>query len=330
MTSAGTIAVYFTKPKHDDAPLNREEFVCSYHEFGRQVAAQGGTLALVRSMASFRGGNRFQSGWIFDGTTFVRSEELMEGGVVYNKGEDFIGDAETALVNDPELHALCDKDRTYRLFPEFCPLSVIVQSAQELKDALCSLPADRVICKPTTSCGGEGIMIGTKSEISSREHRYPLIIQEFMDLSGGIPGVVDGLHDLRLVFIGDRFSYAMIRTPKPGGLMANICQGGSFFTVPDAAIPKEAMEIALAIDRRLQSFKTRVYSVDLGLNADGRWRVLELNSPPGLIPSRGDAIMDRDHRILAEHLLSVANERSRTQKNSIMSRSCDAASQRAV
>ena len=151
-----------------------------------------------------------------------------------------------------------------------------------------------------------------------------------MDLSGGIPGIVDGLHDLRLVFIGDRFSYAMVRTPPKGGLMANICQGGSFFTVPDQSIPEEAMEIALAIDARLQSFKTRVYSVDLGLNADGRWKVLELNSPPGLIPSRGDAIMDRDHRMLAEHLLFIAKERSRLQRNSIIFRSCDAASQRAA
>lgn len=245
---------------------------------------------------------------MFNGDIFERTNEVIDAGVVFNKGEDFSGDTGTNLVNDPELHALCEKDRTYRLFAEYCPQSVIVTSSSELEGAFCGLLSQRFICKPTTQCGGKGIVIGTKEEILATKLQYPLLLQEFLDLRGGIPGVMDGLHDLRMVFIGDRFSYAMVRTPPPGGLTANITQGGSFFTVPDEKIPAEAMNIARAVDERLRSFSTRVYSVDLGRNADGRWYVLELNSPPGLFPSRGDRIMDRDHRMLAEHLLRIAKK----------------------
>ncbi len=328
-SSAPIIGVYFTKPNYEDSPFNREEFVCSYHELGLEVTSLGGTLALVRSMETFRGGNRFHGGWIFDGKKFERTDEMIDAGVVFNKGEDFTGDGQTNLVNDPELHALCEKDRTYRLFSEYCPQSVIVTSPSELEGAFCGLLSERFICKPTALCGGKGIVIGTKEEILASKHQYPLLLQEFLDLSGGIPGVMDGLHDLRMVFIGDRFSYAMVRTPPPGGLTANITQGGSFFTVPDEKIPVEAMSIARAVDERLQSFKTRIYSVDLGRNADGRWYVLELNSPPGLFPSRGDRIMDRDHRMLAEHLLRIAKQEWQQGKETV-SESMDAASSQMI
>jgi glutathione synthase/RimK-type ligase-like ATP-grasp enzyme len=231
---------------------------------------------------------------------------MIDAGVVFNKGTDFSGDTGTNVVNDPKLHALCEKDRTYELFPQFCPRSFIVSSEADYAAALKAIRSDPVVIKPTNGEGGAGIFIGPGAEARALRQSYPLVVQEFVDTSKGIPGLVSGRHDLRLAFVGGKFAYAMIRMPPPGGMLSNLALGGSYIIIKPEQVPREAMDMALAIDRELERFPSRIYSSDMGLNADGRSMLFELNSPPGLRPARGNPIIERYHRMLAETLLNAA------------------------
>lgn len=47
-------------------------------------------------------------------------------------------------------------------------------------------------------------------------------------------------------------------------------------------IPASAREICAKIDAKVSQYPHRIYSVDIALDHDGTWKIIELNSQPGL------------------------------------------------
>lgn len=276
-----SVAVFFTKPGFDDYPFDGEDYRIVYRTLAEIVTGKGHRFFLVRDPASYKGETTFKGGWEFIDEDFRRTEDDVKANVVYNKGR-ITFDAAANVVTDPELETLCnDKHATNLLFPHLCPRTIVVKTDGEFQRALDQMPSEKIVVKPLDRFGGDGVTIGSRDVVTENNPGYPCIVQEFIDTSRGIPGIMDGLHDFRIICIGGVVAACYIRTPPQGSLVANVSLGGGEITVDVTEIPEGALELFREVDTALSHFPSRVYSVDMGLNADGRWMLIELNDQPG-------------------------------------------------
>lgn len=304
-----TVAVYFDDPSYDGYPFDNEEYRISYHDLAGAIQQRGGRFAIVRGQESYIGNRTFSCGWIYDGTTFRASSEPLVCDIIYNKGH-FSGDGSEIILNHPDLDAICtDKVRTYELLPNVSPKTVCVAGAEMLPELLEVLRTDRVVGKPTHGEGGHDVHIGSKDTVAQMLRRFPYILQEYVDTSGGIPKLVDGLHDLRVIVVNGTAVQAFIRTPPPGGILPNVAQGGSTHEVNLKDVPEDAMHIVRCVDDQLKCFPNRLYSVDMGRDVSGSWFLFELNSRPALFSRKRGPGFERFQDALVDLLFRHTEER---------------------
>jgi glutathione synthase/RimK-type ligase-like ATP-grasp enzyme len=132
------------------------------------------------------------------------------------------------------------------------------------------------------------------------------VVQEFIDSSSGIHGLVDGVHDLRLYRIDGETVLGSVRTPAKGSLIANTNQGGTIAFFPVADLPEEALNIADIIDKKFEKYGSRYYSIDL-IKGSKKWYVLEVNDRPGVPALYQSPDVDRFHNQLANCIVKAAN-----------------------
>ncbi len=281
-----TIAVFFDKPLGDDYPLNIQMYVDAYRELSDKVKANGGRLCIVRSMDTFLGGNTFSKYWEYEDGKIVERNETLTADVIYNKAH-FEPDDASVLVNSVAFDDVCtDKMKSYDMFAELFPQTALLNSADDIDAAIASMRTETVVSKPVDGEGGSGVIVKPKNEIKAVIPSFPYLLQEFIDMNAGIPGFIDGLHDFRMICINEDIKLCYIRTPPSGEFTANVSRGGKEIEIPLDQIPAEALALHTAIDEKLKPFGRRIYSIDLGRDASGRWFIIELNSKPGLEPSR--------------------------------------------
>lgn len=279
-----------------------DEYKVAYEHLAAELSQHKVTTFLSLPPERYLGHGRFTGGFAVSPSWEPRLEPLAVDSIFNKSLVQFLDDT-VQIINHPIFDRACDKDRTIELFPNDCPRSLLVESTTDLVRALDSMRTDRVVTKPTALFGGQGVHIGPKHSLP-REPTFPFILQEFVDTAGGIPGICRGRHDLRLIYFGNRLVDAYVRQPAKNGYLSNVAQGGSIRQVPIGDLPLEAQSFAVHIDAAFQHFPDRVYSIDIGLDADGTWKLIELNSPPGLPleeDERGDHIA-----LLAEHLATAA------------------------
>ncbi len=298
------IVVYFTRPNHEDVPFDEEEYRLSYREFAKRIQGKGAALFIARGATTFLGKGKFSRYWKYENGDFVEVNEEIQADVVYNKGEDLRFDDGTNVINDAAFYDVCtNKDETYALLKEFMSTTIRVDTKDDLAAAVAQIPSQLIVAKPIDGACGRGVIIGKANEILAADHIYPILVQEFIDTSAGIPGIMEGTHDSRIVIVGGQFAYAEYKIPKQGSLISNVSLGGSYFPIPDDKIPADEWALSRAIDEKLQHFPTRVYSADMCRRSDGRWMLIELNAPPGMIAALDVPEYNRYHELLAELLL---------------------------
>ncbi|HVQ44832.1 MAG TPA: hypothetical protein VMT30_07800 [Candidatus Saccharimonadia bacterium] len=271
-----------TKP-----PFLRSEV--GYNDFG--FANQQYLLALNRAdvkayfvtdNASYLGGGRFANAWTIHEARAVpefREVGPITASVVYEKG-GFEG-RDVLTVTDPKLREICNKAETYRRFGQFQPKTVIVANPQELKAAIADMPGEMVVVKNPAGSSGQQVYIAAKDELVVPEtETYPMLVQEFVDMSDGLPGLAAGPHDVRVIMAGNTILGGTLRQPAAGRLLANTGQGGSLRLLSRAELPKAVVDMAHSIDGELKEFP-RYYSLDFAKGTQG-WKLIELNGKPGL------------------------------------------------
>ena len=299
------IGVYFDDPAFDDYPFTIDEYRKGYLDLACRIHNANADFAIVRSQESYLGSNEFQGGWIYTGEKFVRTEERITLDIIFNKGH-FLGETSASVLNDPAFDALCtDKWASYQLAPEHFPLTFLVQTPEELREALSRISSPLVVAKPLDQSQGRGVFIGARKEVEPQIDTFPYLVQAFIDGSRGIPGLVEGIHDFRMIVIRGAIFASYIRTPPGSELIANVALGGIEIDVPIVAIPKEARAIFDAIDAHLQHVQNRLYSIDLARDIDGVWKIIELNSQPGSpSPSSGNTF-DSYQNALSDLLMTA-------------------------
>jgi glutathione synthase/RimK-type ligase-like ATP-grasp enzyme len=237
----------------------------------------------------------FRAAWHWDGDNWTLAHSITPD-VIYDKAAV---NAETTpakdallkhypMINHPafSLHA-GSKLQVSRAFKEFAKPYFRATSREDLINILAQLPDTLVVAKPERGNSGEGILIAEKAEILERV-AFPILVQEFIDSSNGIPGVMKGLHDLRIIYCNESLVYAYYRTPRAGGYLANVAQGGKQTMIAEEDIPNSVWPIVHAVQSHYEKFSPKIYTIDLMFDPTGRPWIVELNTMPGLYPDESE------------------------------------------
>lgn len=196
------------------------------------------------------------------------------------------------FVNPINFSTLIDnKEYIPILFPKFTKKQINIVDKNSI-DHITDLSSEQVVVKPSSLSRGRDIHIMTKTAaqefLASNTNTFQWIVQEFIDASQGIPHIMTGTHDLRLVVINRDIVLSYYRKPPAGSLIANIALGGTKEIIETKDIPSSAKEIVSEVSARFSPYHNLVYSVDLMFDELGDPWIVELNSVPGLYTTPAD------------------------------------------
>lgn len=211
------------------------------------------------------------------------------------------------IVNDPDFSILTgNKFYTSLMLPQWMKPMYPVQNTEEFQNALEDIGTENVVVKSALGSGGDDVQILSRREAQKLEIDGMSYIQEYIDTTAGIPGVIDGPHDLRLQFMNDELVYAYVRTPAKGSLIANIAQGGTKHIVRPDSLPDSLAPLIEDVQKRLHIFPHKVYSIDVFFDQSAKPWIVELTPRPGMFFSEEqNDTMVLVHNALIEFFLNL-------------------------
>lgn len=302
-----TIIIFCRYFDDNKSPFNTEYYYNAYQDLLLALKERGANAYFATDMATYKGNGVFAKAYATDHKAKASEYQIVTdvaADVVYDKGG--FAATDVTVLNPPFVHSITSsKAETYRHFAAYQPTSFVCSDDHELAQALDSLAGTLAVIKVPTGNGGHGVHIASKDELlASLPDTYPVVAQEFLDTSCGIDGFVQGIHDLRIKIGGGKIWGGTLRTPAPGEYRANVAQGGTEkWLLPDE-IPEAAKEIAFEIDRYFAAYP-RYFAVDVANTPQG-WKLIELNSKPGLSPVDKDPRAKLITDTLADYLVQLA------------------------
>lgn len=305
------LAIYLDDTNPMGYPFDVPEYIESYATFCQLLRDRNVTPYIVRGGEQYLGNMQFKSGWILNpDQTLIAVATPITANLIYRKGHNLVTEPTAKIVNQPDLEILChDKLVTFEKLAAYMPMCLPVD-VTNWQTQIVKIPSDKIVVKPVLGTEGRGIIVCSKAEFNYNQldpNWEPYLVQEFVDTSAGIPGLVSGKHDLRLYIFNGATKMAEIREPKAGSYLANIAQGGTLFQVPLDKIPAEAYAFAKDIDEHFKTFWPRIYTVDMMFGPGMKPYLVELNSQPGLPYKEWESLdhyYTKLHSYLLETLLS--------------------------
>lgn len=243
----------------------------------------------VLTRKTYKGDGIFEGAWLFNNGKFEKKDEAVKVDLVYDRtgGTKFppVKD-KLNVINRRDFKILCwDKWRAYAEIGKYMPKTVWVGGHENLETAISGVRTDWVVLKPYNGLKGIGVFIGPKNE--SRHFKFigknpKYIAQEFVDTSGGVPKIAEGLHDLRIAIVNGKAVWCHVRTPPKGTFAANVAQGGTLTEVDYDRIPNSVKKIVGIISESFyNNYDNPSYSLDFGIGKDGVPKIFEINDQIG-------------------------------------------------
>jgi glutathione synthase/RimK-type ligase-like ATP-grasp enzyme len=307
------LAIYFSDPEPMGYPFNSSVYPYweVYQELVKNIERHNIGVYIVRGN-SYVGKGVFSKGWQIRDGAMVEIDEPILVDLIFNRDDKNTIPAiyDCTVINHPDLDQICvDKVATAEIFSDFSPKTAAINSYKEYEQIASKWKlkqADKIVVKKNFLSGGRGIYIRPVSEISESlyDDWNDVLLQEFIDNSVGIPGIVDGLHDIRVITINGNPVFMLVRVPKPGSFLANVSQGGSEVQVRLEQIPPTLLAMVQQINTRLAQYRPSIFASDF-VNSDQGFKLVELNSRPAVcVPSLSDDAR-RYMEAMAEMLVSV-------------------------
>lgn len=182
------------------------------------------------------------------------------------------------LINDYLFIKLCfDKVALAKFIPQSLhPQTFVVNNKEQLKVAVKKIKTDQIVLKPRYGIRGFGVELCQRIKIKEQSLE-DMVVQEFIDMKK----VGGRVYDLRLMMVNGKLDHAYHRIAKKGSFKTNCSLGASKKIVKLEDLPGEAWEIASLIDKKVEKFGNRIYSIDLIQDRNNKYYVLELESMPG-------------------------------------------------
>ncbi|HBB37338.1 MAG: Prokaryotic glutathione synthetase, ATP-grasp domain family [Candidatus Moranbacteria bacterium GW2011_GWC1_45_18] len=252
----------------------------------------------------------FKYAWIFESAgnnwqrvrnikpDFIYDKTKARPEIFYKK--DLIG-LDYPFINHLEFTKIVDNKYTNSLmFFRWSKKAWLAHNQKEMKKIIRSIKTSKIVLKPLRQSGGEGVQILNKADASKCPNfNQTHLLQEFIDSSEGVPGVVKGIHDLRLIMVNNELIYSLIRQPAKGSYLANLAQGGTVTFIPLNKVPRSVFPIINQAKKLFESFRPRIFSIDVMFDKKKKPWVVELNSMPGLYFSpKGNRYMEKMYAAL--------------------------------
>lgn len=276
------IVVHFEESDKMGYPFNYPTYFESYAQFSVVCAENGARLIICRG-DSYLGNMRFSAGWEFNGIELQEINTPITADLIYLKGLGQtlnISDSDLAI-NRPEFDGICrNKIATYQAIGKHMAPCYAIDE-ENWQEVLQKIATDKVVLKPVEGAGGAGIIItDTKDfQYDASQFEEPYLAQDFIDISRGIPGLVEGPHDLRLILFNGEVKLSFVRLPKDGSLLSNFAQGATAKVIPLDDLPPQTITIAQEVDAQFSMFNPRIYTIDFLFEGE-RAVIGEINSRP--------------------------------------------------
>jgi len=307
------VAIFCTSLQIGQEPLTSDYYWSAYLDLLLALKNRGIKAYFATDNSTYLGGGRFSVAYTTDmkiqapsqlkAVTDVHVDLVLDRAI-----SDPFGGADVTVINSKQLRSVAnDKISVYGRFGKFQPFSRIAHTDAELAECIEDMPSEKVVVKEPTGSGGYEVYIGGKDVIRSQvpKGRFPLLVQEFLDTSAGVPGYGPGVHDVRTGICGGRIISYYIRRAKAGSLHSNVSQGGKMDFLPVSAIPRQLEDIIRLIDSGFGSVP-RYYSIDFVHTQKG-WKLLELNPYLALLPASDHDEASKTLDELADYLEEVVN-----------------------
>lgn len=298
MDSFRPLTAVITSNRQGDRQIHpfRDEQLCEAYTAFSNIAFLAGVKLYRASLNDYdQTIGTFRLAWHWDGKMWSLAHSITPD-IIYDKAATDVNSIAIKdallerypIVNHPKfsLHA-GSKLNVSLAFEKFTKPYYRATSKEELIEILTRLPDTLVVAKPERGNSGKGVLIAKKTEVLERV-TFPTLVQEFIDSSAGIPGVMKGLHDLRLIYCDETLVYAYYRTPKAGSYLANVAQGGRQTMVAKKDIPTSVWPITNIIQTYYAAYSPKIYTIDLIFDSTGTPWIVELNTMPGLYPDESE------------------------------------------
>lgn len=282
------LAIYFSDPEPMGYPFNKDEYWGIYQSIIGILEERGVVVYIVRGDC-YRGKGKFGHGWRIENGKLKMSTGEIQADLIFNRDDKntIPRITDCPIINQPDLDELClDKWATARLFLDLSPMSAYINDFAEWQTLFKKQTwkgRERIVLKKNFQTEGRGIHILPPQNINCElyESWNDILVQEFIDSSVGIPGLADGLHDIRVNVVNCQIIDGFIRVPKAGSFLANVSAGGTGRSIEKTMIPAEVLALAAAINKKLSRYYPSLYTIDFMNSAVG-YKLVELNSRPGV------------------------------------------------
>jgi len=290
-------------------PLETQEQSKAYCQFALIAKKEFDIEIVLLPLSQYKKGT-FSNGWVEKNGHWVKKKVLPKVQVILDKTSFLYNkipvkqeiDLHHIVVNPWELDLIAsDKLFTNTVFAHITPATFKIESHQDIHQHLPLIPTKKIVIKPRLGYGGKGIQIINKGEthkISSAEFS---ILQPFVDSSNGIKGLAESIHDLRIIFAGERVIASYIRTPQPNSLICNIGQHGKARFLTNAQIPKQLREPIRYIQKTFAHFPYKLYTADFFFQKQ-KPLLIEINTRPPVYFERYPAYEKKLQKLYLQYL----------------------------
>lgn len=285
------LAIYFSEPGPMDYPFNvtYPHYWKIYQDIIRDIEKNNISVYIVRGLESYKGGGIFSHGWQVKNGELITINEKIKADLIFHRGsqETILATHDCPVINHPDLERFTDdKIKVANFFSDISPKTKAINSYKEFKEIINEWrvsPEEKIVIKKNFLYGGHGINILPLQEVrdSLYEDWQGILVQEFIDSSAGIPGIVEGLHDIRITSINGEPVFTYVRTPASGSFLANLAQGGKVVKVSLDMLPPSLLEKVSFINKQLAQYKPSIIAADF-VNSKHGFRLIEINSRPGV------------------------------------------------
>lgn len=282
------LAIYFSSPGAMDYPFSKPMFFESYCEMIDRLEEQGIEVAVVRASA-YKGQGEWSPWFKKIGHDFLEQNSVFKSDLIWNKDDmntiPVIGDC--AILNNNDFDEICrDKLKSAELFKEVSGKTILLNSYEDFKRYVLQVPGEKVVLKPRFGERAAGVFVLNKAEIKADLYANwkDILLQEFLDSSGGIPGMVEGIHEIQIFMVNGEFAGARIKEYPEGVFVASITGRGiraTTFRIGNSELPPELWDKVEELDGKLTRFDPRLYRADF-VNTPNGYRMIEINSRPGI------------------------------------------------
>lgn len=244
----------------------------------------------ILTRKTYQGEGIFKGGWFYNQGQFWLRKKPIKIDLVYDRtgGLQFPPEKnkEMEVVDCRSFKIFCwDKWRAYQSLRKFMPQTFWIEKKTALKSVLIKIKSSWVVLKPNAGLKSLGVFIGPKKEalVFNFLEKYPqYIAQEFIDTSGGIPGITDKTHDLRIVIINGEPVWSCVRIKRQEGFGMKIVPGGKQEVDYQAQVPETVKRVVKRISSEFfDKYDNPIFSLDFGIDKKGRPYLFEVNDQIG-------------------------------------------------